>query len=155
MKKLLLAATALVGLTAFAHAQTLQPGSIYWGANGHRDQGGIYATTSLSQQIADLKTVFGSTPNTVFYRYSSGDGYSGLQSDAVALKAGGIIPLAVMLAFPNWAGYANEAAAYSSAYSAATAIVKSAPALNVWEIGNEWDLQTTYGPITRGVEAGA
>ncbi len=51
----------------------LRPGRMYWGAAGHRDQGGPYAAIPLSRQISDLKNIFGDTPNTIVYR-ALGDG---------------------------------------------------------------------------------
>jgi hypothetical protein len=41
---------------------------VYFGADGHINQAGPYANVPLSQQIADLKFLFGNTPNTIFYR---------------------------------------------------------------------------------------
>lgn len=149
----------------------LQPGVRYWGACGHRDQGGIYQSRSLANQAADLKNIFGSTPNTVLYRALGGTP-SAVDADAQALQALGIIPLPLVCAYPDWGSLANEAAAYAWAYNEADTLLSTASTIQIIEIGNEWNLQTGFSgggdpqdpddwraqaayPLYLGVHAGA
>lgn len=127
-----------------ARAGPLQPGAMYWGAAGHRDQGGPYTAIPLTRQIADLKAIFGSTPNTVVYR-ALGDGMvTGFGRDVVQLQAAGIIPIVMVATYPPWQRLADERAAFDWAYTTVSRSVRSAPTNQVWEIGNEWILQAIW-----------
>jgi hypothetical protein len=151
----------------------LQPGVRYWGACGHRDQGGIYTSRSIAQQAADLKDIFGSTPDTVIYR-AVGDqqAHADIGTDVAAFQAEGIIPLVLVCTYPGWSGYANEAAAYADCYSETASVIANAPTAQLYEIGNEWNLQVSqpggndgespsdwtglsFYPLFRGALAGA
>lgn len=127
--------------TAQTACSPLQPGSVYWGADGHRDQGGVYTSIPLSQQISNLQAIFGTAPNTIFYRALGDSMATGFGSDVVTLQAAGIIPIVMLVTYPNWTSFANQTAAYNWAYASVTASVQSAPTNEFWEIGNEWDLQ--------------
>jgi hypothetical protein len=89
-----------------------------------------------------LKTIFGNKPNTILYR-ALGDWESNadIASDAVAFQKQGIIPVVVLITYPKWTSFANEAAAYNWAYNSVKATVQAAPTVQVYEIGNEWTLQ--------------
>jgi hypothetical protein len=117
---------------------------MYWGAAGHRDQGGPYVNIPLSRQIADLKNIFGTAPNTVVYR-ALGDGMeTGYGNDVLQLQSAGIIPIVMVATYPPWKRLANEATAFSWAYASVSRSVRSAPTNQVWEIGNEWILQAIW-----------
>jgi hypothetical protein len=121
----------------------LQTGVMYWGSSGHRDQGGPFAAISIAQQAADLKNIFGSTPNTILYRaFGDQQSNAALATDVKAIQAQGIIPVVLVITYPPWTSFANEAAAYSWAYDAVRAVVQAAPSVGVYEIGNEWTLQS-------------
>lgn len=128
----------------------LRKNNLYWGAAGHRDQGGPYASIPLSRQITDLKAVFGSVPNTVVYR-ALGDGMAtGYGTDVLQLQAAGIIPIVMVVTYPPWEHLPNELAAFSWAYKRVSRSVRSAPTNQVWEIGNEWILQAIWSHRSRG-----
>ncbi len=156
-----------------------RPATVYWGADGHRDkadqtgQDNPYQDVPLSQQIADLKNIFGNTPNTIFYR--AWDSIIGHESDVTELQAAGIIPIISMITYPDWYSFSSESDAYNWAYSQATEAVKAAPTATYWIVGNEWtdqppisgEITTTAGsvasdwtnlksyPLYRGAAAGA
>jgi len=150
----------------------LRTGTIYWGADGHRDKPGVYQDVPLSQQIADLKNIFGNTPNTIFY--SAWDSIIGHESDVTELQAAGIIPIVSVITYPDWYSFSSESDAYNWAYSQATEAVKAAPTAMYWKVGNEWNSQwpianeklkfgelasdwntAPHYPIYRGAAAGA
>ena len=121
-------------------AAFLQPGQVYWGAAGHRGAGGVY-NTALSQQIADLKTIFGSTPDTILYRgLCEGQTASTAEADATVLRAEGILPICLIIPYPDFGSFRNEQAAYDWAYNTVGADVQTVLHANLFEIGNEWPL---------------
>jgi hypothetical protein len=121
----------------------LQPGVMYWGTCGHRDQGGPYSAISIDGQVSDLQNIFGTTPNTIIYRaFGDGQSNSAMASDVGAFQARGIIPIVLVITYPSWSSFANESAAYTSAYNEVRAVCQAAPSIDVYEIGNEWDLQS-------------
>ena len=125
----------------------LQPGVRYWGACGHLDQGGIYQSISYANQAADLKDIFGSTPNTVLYRaFGDSRAYADVHNDVVAFQALDIIPVVTCITYPDWGSLANEAAAYSWAYSEVSDLITAAPTIQLFEVGNEWNLQVSGAP---------
>lgn len=127
----------------------LQPGVRYWGACGHIDQGGIYAagSTSYANQAADLKDIFGSTPNTVIYRaFGDSRAHADIGTDVVAFQALDIIPLVLVCTYPDWGSFANEAAAYAWAYAETASVIANAPTTQLYEVGNEWNLQIGDAP---------
>lgn len=125
----------------------LQPGVRYWGACGHLDQGGPYQSISYATQAAHLKNIFGSTPNTVLYRaFGDSRPYADVNTDVLAFQALDIIPVVTCITYPNWPGYANEAAAYADAYAEVSALCAAAPTIQVFEVGNEWNLQIGDAP---------
>jgi hypothetical protein len=132
-------------------AGILQPGSMYWGACGHLQQGGPYASVPYATQAAYLKNIFGSTPNTVLYR-AFGDGQSDaeINTSVRAFQAEDIIPMVMMINYPDWNGLASEAAAYSWAYATVRATCLAAPTMQVINIGNEWNLQVAQPGGTDG-----
>jgi hypothetical protein len=118
----------------------LQPGKMYWGANGHFDQNNVYASIPIHQQVLDLKNIFGYAPNTILYRAFT-NGQSNLNSDVLAFQNEGIVPVVIVVAdYPTFGNFANETAAYNWAYDNTTAVVQSAPSVQIYEIGNEWIL---------------
>jgi hypothetical protein len=151
----------------------LQPGVRYYGACGHLDQGGIYQSRSYANQAADLKGIFGSTANTVIYRaFGDARAHNLIGGDVTAFQAQGIIPLVLVCTYPDWAGYANEAAAYADCYAETADVIANAPTAQLYEIGNEWNLQVSqpggndgespsdwtglsFYPLFRGALAGA
>lgn len=121
----------------------LQPGVMYWGTCGHRDQGGPYASRSIDQQVSDLKNIFGTAPNTILYRaFGDNQSLSALASDFPAFKSRGIIPVVTVITYPPWSSFANEQAAYTYGYNAVRGVCQAVPDIDVYEIGNEWDLQS-------------
>jgi len=130
------------GGTVIAAPLNLRAGSQMWGAAGHFDQGGPYTTIPIAQQIRDLQNIFGTVPGTVVYR-AFGDGVqTGFASAVSQFQAAGIIPIVMVITYPTWTAFANEAAAYNFAYASVAASIASAPNNLVWEIGNEWILQS-------------
>jgi hypothetical protein len=111
-------------------------GGAYWGAVGHwngNDGAGQYAGKSDAQVIADLKDIFGSTPNTIVYR-AFGLEAPGLNTPSSFASVianyigGGIIPLALTYTYPKYANYSSEAAAYTEAYKHTTDALAALPA---------------------------
>lgn len=123
----------------------LEAGKIYWGADGHRDQGGVY-DTALSQQIADLKNIFGTAPDTILYRaLGEGQSVARAEADARELRAAGIFPILVITAYPPFDLLSNEQAAYDWAYNTASNYAQGVPDGNIIEIGNEWTIYEDFG----------
>ena len=117
----------------------LQAGRVYWGAAGHLNWGGVY-NTPLSQQIADLKTIFGNTPNTIVYRaICEHQDVAAAEADAKELRAGGILPIC-LIGNPNFGSFGSEKAAYDSGYNTVLAYAQTVQHANIFEIGNEWPL---------------
>jgi len=191
-RRALLVLTLLGIANRFAHGETppgsgehpdrsppaagpLRAGHLYWGACGHRDQGGPYAKIPLQRQIADLKAIFGGKPNTIVYR-ALGDGMqTGYGNDVRELQAAGIIPIVLAVTYPPWDRLKTESEAYAWAFASVSISLRAAPTNQVWEIGNEWVLQAIWKqrngsendltiagwksapayPLYRGVMAGA
>lgn len=120
----------------------LQPGVRYWGACGHLDQGGPYQAISYATQASYLKNIFGSTPNTVLYRaFGDGRAHNQIGNDVTAFQAENIIPVVMVCTYPDWGSFANETAAYNYAYNEVSDVLTYATTAQVFEIGNEWNLQ--------------
>jgi hypothetical protein len=117
-------------------------GAVYFGADGHINQPGPYANVPLSQQIADLKNIFGNTPNTIFYRaLDAAMGADVFPALATQLQQAGIIPIVSMVIYPDWSSFTSQTQAYNYAYGIATQAVQAAPNVAYWIIGNEWNWQ--------------
>jgi hypothetical protein len=150
MKTLLLPLAFWMSAAAGAQAQNpiapagpLVAGHFYWGVNGHIDQGGTYLSASIAQQIADIQYIFGTAPNKVTYRLMTADGQGTTFNSMVRqIQSAGIIPIVGADTYPNWFGFANELAAYNSCYSIMQQDIANMPMVQLWEIGNEWDLQS-------------
>jgi hypothetical protein len=110
----------------------LRPGVMYWGSTGHRDQGGPFSAISIAQQASDLKNIFGTTPDTILYRaFGDQQSNAAMASDVRAFQAQGIIPVVLVITYPPWSNFANEAASYSWAYDTVRAAVQAAPSVGV------------------------
>jgi hypothetical protein len=126
-----------------ASSSASSAGSILWGANGHADQGGVYSNISLNQQSSDLHTVFGS--GTTLYRNFADSWPASSSGPAVKTVQGlGIQPILNILTYPNWSSFANQAAAYNWAFSAATPFAQI-PGVEYYEIGNEYPINGGFG----------
>jgi len=136
----------------------LQTGTVYWGADGHRDKAGPYTSASLQQQIADLQKVFGTEPDTIFYRAWDDIVACGCESDITTLQTAGIIPIVGVITYPDddppcdgiasgWnnfishpaSGMTPEQTAYAWAYCTASQAVQAAPTNIYWYVGNTDD----------------
>lgn len=139
--------TPVLNLTFGTQVQTagpIQAGFMYWGSNGHRNQGGIYSSTSLATQFTDLKNVYGAVANSIPYRGGFEPGYSTFNADIVASQSAGIIPQMVVGAFPNFGSFANQTAAFNAGVSDMTSAINAAPSCRFFEIGNEWTIFSPY-----------
>jgi hypothetical protein len=130
---------------------SLTPGTIYWGADGLINQGNAYYNISVPQQVQDLQGVFGSTPNTIFYRaweITSSSTQSIVPSIA-QVQSLGVIPLVGVVGYPlfgdpcsgikpGWSTFTNEQQAYNWAYCTAVNVSKDVPTNFYWYVGNEW-----------------
>jgi hypothetical protein len=128
--------TATDGGTSVTTPKVVMP-VFRWGVNGHRDQGGIYGTRTIAQQCADVQSIFGSTPNTVYYRAFSGAANTDLQAAITA----GIIPIMGTNTYPPFPTFTSEADAYTKSYNITAADITACPAAVMWEVGNENDLE--------------
>ncbi len=142
--------------TFHLYSQVLQSGCQYWGADCHFDRSGPYLSIPISDQIADLKNIFGNTPNTILYRGELGSDPASVTNQ---LEAGGIIPIALIIGYPDWGNWntndtsdsVQEAEAYTWAYNTVAPIVQANPKQMLWEIGNEWDLQSPIAEQIVGI----
>ncbi len=140
---------------------TLQPGTVYWGADGHRDKGGPYfyiplAEQSGESQIGDMRTVFGSSP--IFYRAWDDLVHCGYcTNDLDTLQAAGVTPLISLITYPasdgpcdgiqpGFSSFADETSAYNWAHCTVSKIVTLYPPDTYWIVGNEWT-GPDQGPI--------
>jgi len=135
---------------------TLQPGTVIWGADGHRDKGGPYYYIPLASsgggesQVSDLQQVFGKTH--IFYRawdVIDSTNCPWCINDFSNLRAAGVLPLLYVISYPEYDGkcdgimpgfanFANENAAYTWAYCAVAEVVQANPTNTFWVVGNEW-----------------
>jgi hypothetical protein len=146
----------LAGQGLSSATAVLTPGTVSWGADGHVDTGAVYAGNAC-QQIVDLKTVFGSAVDTVFYRMADSVQDTGgiVPADVQEMQAAGILPIVGAVTYPStlpgWSGVTPSS--YSSGYSWAYALVKAdaqaAPGNIYWYVGNEWNGQIPgYATVT-------
>lgn len=139
-------ATALAPTASSSSGGVLQPGVRYWGACGHRDQGGIYTSRSITNQCNDLKGLFNNASVIIYRAFGDSQAHADINTDAIAFQAQGIEPLVTVCTYPDWAGYANEAAAYADCYAETAAVIAAAPTVRLFEPGNEWNLQVSGAP---------
>lgn len=127
-------------------AGPIQPGLLYWGDNGHRNQGGTYSTISYAQQLSDLKLVYGNVASSIPYRGGFENGLGTITADVNAALAAGIIPQVVIGAFPVFSNYANQAAAFAGGFADAQTLINQTPNCRLYEVGNEWSIYGSGSP---------
>lgn len=144
----------LAGQGLSSATATMTPGTIYWGADGHLDKGDpnyVPSTTGtgVCTQIKDLKTVFGSTPDTIFYRMADSvqDTGGSIPAAVQELQSAGILPIVGAVTYPSallgWSSVtpSSYASGYSWAYALVKADAQAAPGNVYWFVGNEWNGQ--------------
>ncbi|PRX31997.1 putative glycosyl hydrolase [Paraburkholderia sp. BL18I3N2] len=114
-------------------------GKIFYGVNGHFQQGGAYATSSTQTQLAQLQDL-----GMTIYRsdVSSKAAATALAQIATTMAAGGVTVYPVLLISPQ--EYASETASYNAGYALGQQVA-SAMHASYYEVGNELEADTLAG----------
>jgi hypothetical protein len=126
--------TTTPATTPTATAAAGSPGGLFYAMNGHINQGGAYARSSQSTQIAQLKDL-----GVTMYRNDVWDaqGAAVVGQLADAGKTSGVSVYPVLT--PSYSSAADETAAYNDGFtlgkSAAAALIGK---VNYYEVGNEF-----------------
>jgi hypothetical protein len=123
----------------------LQPNKLYQGVNCHyngSDGEGQYSISArpVANQIADIKDVFGTVPNSIYVRCFNGDtGAAALATATAPYLAAGLIPVILMFPYPSYPSLASETNAYTTGYNAVSSAVASIGANHPFaiEVANE------------------
>lgn len=118
---------------------TAPTGKIFYGVNGHFQQGSAYAASSPQTQLAQLQDL-----GMTIYRsdVSSKTAATALAQIATTMAAGGVTVYPVLLISPQ--EYANETASYNAGYALGQQVA-SAMHAPFYEVGNELEADTLAG----------
>jgi hypothetical protein len=115
--------------------------SIWYGVNGHVNQGGAYANTTFATQGAQLKDL-----GLTLYRQDVWDaaGASNLKALATAVQPYGVRVLPVLTTSPY--SYTSETASYNAAYSLGQTVAQTLKgSVAGYEVGNELEIGAMLG----------
>ncbi|WP_244220895.1 glycosyl hydrolase [Paraburkholderia aromaticivorans] len=118
---------------------TASTGKIFYGVNGHFQQGGAYASSSTQTQLAQLQDL-----GMTIYRsdVSSKAAATALAQIATTMAAGGVTVYPVLLISPQ--EYSSETASYNAGYALGQQVA-SAMHASYYEVGNELEADTLAG----------
>jgi hypothetical protein len=119
-------------------------GSMFYGINGHINQGGPYAIASMAQQITYLSQL-----GFTMYRHdvwdANGAGTVATLASQAARNGINILPVLT----PNMSGLASESAAYDAGYLLGTTVATTLKGLvKYYECGNELETWMVRGDGT-------
>lgn len=114
-------------------------GKIFYGVNGHLQQGGAYGTSSPQTQLAQLQDL-----GITMYRSDVSDkaAATALAQFSTTMAAGGVTVYPVLLIAPQ--EYANETASYNAGYALGQQVA-SAMHASYYEVGNELEADALAG----------